>query len=214
MKTEDIERLKEICEKEGFEVLESPFSHGLFKIGIKKDPWEGVEFVELVTAFIGLDLQEGMVGKVISNDGNRIEVRLVNGDICYSNLNEFKPSTEQAYFEQLKKEAFERFREIRHGDQFELPEYGEVTLITQGWRGEQFEYSKKYDELRYCGLLLYNSGKWATKLPERVKVQFIDHWVSNKFNRFDFNVSKEIKSNTEIGQFLTKQLEKYLNDEN
>jgi hypothetical protein len=94
MKQEDFERLKTVCEKEGFEIakLLSPgnVEMDVFAIANKKDIWEGVEFVE-------------------SNFSGKIYIKQ---DVNFEMLRLFKPSTESAYVDQLKKEAFKRYGEI------------------------------------------------------------------------------------------------------
>ena len=133
-------------------------------------------------------------------------------------LNLLKPSTESAYINQLKKEAFERFGEIKEGDRFELP-FGGIIHEVRG-NESKFTYEKEFDWFFYRQVKLYDKGKWATRVKERVKVVFfqdsldehnkIEEWgYVFKIHNYRYGCEKSIES----GQFLARQLEKYLNGE-
>lgn len=191
MKAEDFERLKAVCEKEGFEItgMNSP---DVWHI-TKKDIWEGVEFLSVV----GFDKIYKIKG--ISND-----VIFVEPDMCFTK-SVCVPSTEQSYFEQLKREAFERFGEIKEGDEF-TSVYETRKINTIDW-GIGFFYGKEDDYLSFNGWPIYKQGKWATKIKERVKVE--PTCVAG--NEITFKVSNKINS---IEMYdLASQLESYLNGE-
>lgn len=200
MKTEDFERLKAVCEKEGFEVGIDPFFNHLFKVK-KKDIWDGVEYFSF----------NGFHNKIMNSETDEL---LYNskGDSFWKD--ESKPSTESAYVEQLKKEAFDRFGEIKEGDRFINTKDSEVG-VDYCW-GE-FEYDKTRDLLVYGGCYLYQQGKWATKVKERVKVsshviECLRQYINTELS---YNQIEHLKGNgtKAKAEFLAQQLEKYLNDE-
>lgn len=200
MKSQDFERLKAICEKEGFElVTESPKENDKFYVVKKKDKWEGVEFVML---------SNNRIFKVLSIDNTVVNL-MPNG---WATIRDCKPSTEQAYVEQLKKDAFERFGEIKEGDSFFSVCDGKKDICQEG----QWIYLNEVDYLCYGGISIYKKGKWAERVKERIKV--INFGMSNIGNKnaysflLDF-ASKVTKTEEEISDFLSQQLEKYLNDE-
>lgn len=182
MKKEDFERLKAVCEKEGFEItgMDSP---DIWHI-TKKDPWDGVEFV--------LDTFNGNILRVDS-------LKLKPSPMV------FKASTEQAYIAQLEKEAFERFGEIREGDRFDryFKNYnGEGTAVS----GHSTIYFREGDEFHVGGICIYQSGKWATRVKERVRVdpKSADSIRKALHKGFDTDYN-------EFREFLASQLEEYLN---
>ena len=198
MKTEDFEKLKSLCDANGFElVTESPKDNDKFYVVKKKDEWEGVEFAEGIVV--------GGVYKINDFDN-------------FQRVKKFyKPSTEQSYIEQLKKQAFRMYGEIKEGDRF------------VDWDGTDFEigggsiwkYQKESDELRVNGWLIYQKGKWANKLPKRVEVTYTGAtrrpYEINK--NFDiYNISLMLNKSVALPEskvfgLLAKQLEKYLNGE-
>jgi len=210
MKTEDYDKLKKLCDENGFELLtESPKENDKFYVVKKKDIWEGVEFVEID----GLGIR-----KIISTPYKNSEV------LNFCSINDVedgvffakfcKPSTEQAYIEQLKRIAFEKFGEIKEGEKFNTG-YGIHTILPNH---PEWHYNKHIDFLYYKGLIVYSKGVWASKLPERVKVEFVnDSWDDFcDYNEvgFVFKISKSVQTVKNAGQFLSKQLETYLNDTN
>lgn len=211
MKTEDFERLKAVCEKEGFWVDDN-HSLALFHIMVK-DPWDGVEF-----ATDGI-----MVYKVYEISNNWVYYGSnIDGKKERAGKSFMKPSTESAYVEQLKKEAFERVGEIKVGDKFNSPQAGINHLLGKSGNKE-WDYIKKDDQFFYYDVELYCQGKWATRVKERVEVK------NKGFNQIDFvkkdlsyvGVAVSIKmdiigefksfSNDKAGDFLASQLEEYLN---
>lgn len=220
MNQTDIDRLKEICENEGFEIVCQNTVQQVFQIKIKKDPWEGVEFIR--------GDGTNTIRKVVIYDGKLFSYFLRDsgneGRIYTFCKSTFKPSTEAAYVEQLKKEAFERYGEIKDGDRFDRSKMDfmiqqTTDVIRDSEKG--FNYRKEYDRLFFGNLSIYNRGKWAKKLPERVKVWFDYVIKDRKGLRYQFtNKSKLHKVHdiitidlNESGSFLASQLEKYLNNE-
>lgn len=199
MKSQDFERLKAICEKEGFElVTESPKENDKFYVVRKKDEWEGVEFAEFIhSETIHKVNLEHSIGSIIQClDGTW-------GNKCH-----FNPSTEQAYIEQLKKIACEKFGEIKDGDRFTYPySKGEQSKCRFTFK-DSWKYFKDEDEMFFQCVKLYSKGRWAERVKERVKIEW--HTVDDTTISFrysgDINLIKKMP-------FLAAQLEKYLNDE-
>ena len=214
MKTEDFERLKEICEKEGFKVLnESVNDNDKFYVVVKKDPWGGVEFAECISVDkIGDCVTKSKIYKIEIFDN---ELHLVDDseerDSFIRFHENFQPSTQQAYIEQLKKESFKRFGEIKEGDRFENPNGGKDKRVNDPY----WSYNKRYDWLYYGGCMLYKQGKWAERVKEMIKVTYIDwEYADNKMEvNFSFKINdwKTVKDKDDVGDFLAKQLEEYLN---
>lgn len=216
MKQEEIERLQAICEKEGFKL--KSLDHGdlfVIKPDKKVDEWENVEFVECLT-----NCQQYTIGKIY-------KVKHINGPTvftCLDNLgsetngwvkSNFKPSTQEAYVEQLKKEAFERFGEIKVGDRFKTEWDGWEFEIDHDGIG--FHYIKTRDMLVFNGWDIYKQGKWATKIEE-VKVEPSDVRIYRGFPeeiqfRFRTNLDGIIKScdTKKAGQYLAEKLEEFIN---
>jgi hypothetical protein len=141
MKQSDFDRLKEVCKQEGFELCYEWPTEGdnLFVVKKAKDLWEGVEFVESIWS-----------GSIFKIDQMKVEL----------NKDDYKPSTEAAYVEQLKEETYKRFGEINEGDSFIDWNGTDFTMI----HNLIFEYIKRSDSLRLSGWCIYHKGKWATKV--------------------------------------------------
>ena len=161
MKTEDFERLKQICEKEGFWIMRNHNS-GSAIVDVKKDPWEGVEFAEYL--FPWPDQRDHFKVKqitekmVIATDGTEMFK-----DNC-------KPSTQDAYEEQLKRIAKEKFGDIKEGDRFDCSPLGynpNASIILSDI--PNWEYNKKIDEFCLDGFPFYKQGKWAERVKETYK---------------------------------------------
>lgn len=195
MKQTDFDRLKAVCEKEGFEILNLTHDDNEKYVLVKKqkDIWEGVEFYR------------SKWSKSIYNI-NRIDLKLREG----IKLMDWEPSTESAYIEQLKAECFKRFGEIKEGDRFDrsLIGYGKDSINFMPNRGYEkgFDYSKESDTLYFDNLLIYESGKWATRVKERVKV------VGAEINKQKMTFYYTGKIDEMIGNISIK-LEEYLNKE-
>lgn len=204
MKT-DFEKLKILCDANGFELLtESPKDNDKFYVVKKKDEWEVVEFVE--------GLVVGGVYKINDFDN-------------FQRVKKFyKPSTEQAYVDQLKKQAFELYGEIKEGDRFDAIFYGNTVTIGKGLG---FYYCKSTDALHFNGWIVYEKGIWAKKLPKRVEVKpkhsrgmnkshdvlTWDYEFEFKINQFDREKFSAEIMHWKVLPFLASQLEKYLNGE-
>ena len=217
MKKEDFNRLKKLCNDNGFMLLnETPeLNDKCFLVVKKKDIWEGVEFAEDLTVS-GIVKITPEMGFIKDSEGTYIFKKL------------YKPSTEQAYKEQLKAKAFELFGEIKEGDRFDNPKGN----IDTRRRNPAWVYNKYHDWLYYGTVMIYQKGKWAKKEPKRIEVEFV--WADKRLLSIEQPVvafydkvkheseQREVESvfkgkpNEEIRkafEFLAKQLEKYLNKE-
>jgi len=207
MKTEDFDRLKSVCEKEGFELLnESANDNDKFFIVKKaKDIWEGVAF--------GKDKD----GKIVSFIANPKLLLCKDCEGNYIARNIYTPSTESAYIEQLKSECFKRFSEIKEGDRFDRSEIKEPAIDDIGKCSyTDFRYFKDDDSLEFGGIVIYQSGKWATRVKERVKVKYSHYALpfASNFNLSLCFLAKDPNSITkEIGDKMASKLEEYLNKE-
>lgn len=223
MKKEDFERLKAVCEKEGFEIESGGKILDRTLICVKpKDIWDGVEFAEFIGFDDSEDFTKNKIYKVNGVLGNRLNICNDNSG-CKNGWQKiyFKPSTERAYIEQLKKDAFERFGEIKYGDLFDrssLLDFKDTKSIGDCYGFEGFRYYKENDGLDFNGTCIYKQGKWATRVKERVKVYPKDILtMSSPFGfgtEFKFALANRyIKDLDQFKEFLASQLEKYLNGE-
>ena len=214
MKTEDFERLKAICEKEGFELLnESPSENDKFYVVKKKDPWEGVEFAECLNNYIQ---GKFTVGKIYIVKDKQNGFFRTTDDIflwIHCMFKNFKPATGAQYIDQLKKESLKMFGEIKEGDRFENPD-GNIDVRSNK---AVWEYSKNHDFLYYGGCKIYEKGKWAKRVEENIEVKADGGNVDLGHFYFKMNgKSKEKCRNIgywNVNEFLAKQLEKYLNND-
>ena len=197
MKQEDIDRLREICEKEGFQVSTFVMDKSLFEI-TTKDPWEGVEF-----------FWDHTNGKVYKTSNRSIQSEFFNLT---------SPAKEAEYVEQLKREAFERYGEIKDGDKFQF--YGKGFHSIKLSDTPDLDYFKEFDELSLWGFPLYKQGKWAKKQGKRVEVEINDRvWRDISNGSYDFGFDFNVKNGgtniniNDCAAFLASQLEKYLNNE-
>jgi hypothetical protein len=132
------------------------------------------------------------------------------------------PSTEQAYIEQLKMIAKEEFGEIKVGDRFNC------NILSNLWSSEvtiescdiadNWCYYKESDRLLHKGVLIYQQGKWATKLPERVKVIFSESYMNVTEFRIEWFLRNAEKlynkeNSDKISEYLSLKLDEYLNNE-
>ena len=221
MKQEDFERLKAVCEKEGFDIStyrESDDNGTLIHIK-PKDIWEGVEFASHHAK--GIAKIKRIKGCFVYFEPHQ---RVISTDKKF-----LKPSTESAYVEQLKKEAFERYGEIKEGDRFDRtsvnPIWGNKELAKLIDGTFYLQYDKILDRLFHGNLCVYEKGKWATKLPKRIEVKYAEAFGTNKYldgrvyldphllvSESDIDLSDD-NLLKELGEFLAQQLEKYLNGE-
>lgn len=198
MKTEDYNQLKKLCEDNGFElVTESPKENDKFYVVKKKDIWEGVDFC-------CFDNVEHRKIHLIEKD----KIWFTTGKFMFKH-EDIKPSTEQAYIEQLKKIAKDKFGEIKEGDRFQT-DFG-IDSAKSAYL--KYHYNKNIDHFLCMGVIIYQQGKWAEKLPEGVKVEFFDsNSVGSKYN-FKFNITGEFPNLHHLGDDLAIRIEKYLNNE-
>lgn len=213
MKTDEFKKLIDFCEENGFEV--NPAQDHCLLITKKKDIWDNIEYAESLIK----STNQYSIGRIYKiNDVNQFNLK-----------NYFKPSTEQAYVEQLKKEAFERFGKIKQGDRFDLTEvgYSSKSNISIPDNEIGFIYNKNIDLLRFNDVIIYKQGKWAKRLHERVEVEGYSSNGSQDINiktdwsyNFLFKLKNYHKNRFGAGfmygkalPFLAEQLEKYLNGE-
>ena len=196
MKQSDFDRLKAVCEKEGFELLNESANDNdkFFVLKKAKDIWEGVEFALSLTG-----------NEIFRMD--ELRQKMPFDCITYN----FKPSTESAYIEQLKAETFKRFGEIKEGDRFDLSvvnKYFDVLAhISFDQYESQFDYQKSNDTLFFYNLALYQKGKWATRVKERVKVEPNRESIA----KYVKEVTDEQRQKLRV--MIASKLEEYLNKE-
>jgi hypothetical protein len=192
-----------------------------------KDEWDFIELTE-----DGANFKKGQIFKVLDSHfsqflgyGTSYKIIQTKEHGIWVNHLMIKPSTEQSYVEQLKKEAFDRFGEIKEGDRFDrssmnfdIPQgidkiYGEIN---------SYQYNKEKDMLFVGDLCLYKQGKWATRVKERVEGSYVKYhilWPNDdgatlgySFSGFaDKHGSLPIEKLDDAGKFLASQLEAYLN---
>ncbi len=222
MKKQDIEELKAFCDEKGIEMI--PTSDKDVWEFKSKDIWEGVEFAECIDdTDIGNDVTIGKVYKCSVYDD---ELHLIDdtgeedGFIRYDE--NFKPSTESAYVEQLKSKAHELYGEIKDGDIFDASELGYkdtniVDFMPEKGYKEGFDYEKQGDRLYYSNVLIYQQGKWAKKVgeePIRVKVREITMYSSTKMQLTIYSKNHmpfSLESNEEFMNHIEESIESYLN---
>jgi hypothetical protein len=219
MTNENLERLKKLLEGTEFDVDDSDSVHALVK---SKDPWEGVEFVECITDKAN-NFRKGKVYRLVPGKnikgpnsiytedkksgiyGTASTLGLGGTMLC------FNPSTEEAYVNQLKDKAFELYGDIKDGDFFEFPEQIKCSISLESKDySSNWNYTKIYDNLRLHGFILYEKGKWAKKLPKRIEVAILNIIIEDNYQAFEKckSIGKEA-----IFDYMSKQLEKLLNDE-
>ena len=196
MKTEDFERLKSHLGDE-FTAEYRVEKDKVMVLVTKKDEWEGVEFVEF---------NNGSIKKI----GSITDFMIYASDGRYGAKTNCKPSTEQAYIEQLKKEAFERFGEIKEGDEF-VEADGDKWITKRGFKkcgNLEWHYIKENDILFHYALIIYQQGKWAERVKERIFIR----WEECDGNYIKFSYSGSVNLIPRMNE-LSALLEKYLNNE-
>lgn len=217
MSPEEFKELKSLCDANDFELLNLNHEDNekYYVVAKKKNPWEGVEFVECLQNLSADDRPRVQKGQICL-------ITEVSGDAFYIsqnskypwNKNLFKPSTESAYVEQLRKEAIKRGIISICNLDISMMHGGELED-----KSTEFKYRKDTDTFYWFGCPIYQQGKWAKVKPKRIEVKCIDHdyeqgnYFADKFAlRFQSKNLGE-RDYDEIGQFLSKQLEKFLNGE-
>jgi hypothetical protein len=226
MTNKDLERLIKVLDGTQFEIENR--ADGYVWVSLK-DLWEGVEFVECITDQSN-NFRKGKVYRLVPSKnikgpnciytedkkcaiyGTASTLGLGGTKLC------FNPSTEEAYVNQLKAKAFELYGDIQDLDRFEEPtSYIDTHRAVDNLVNPEWDYIKNQDELFFYSILLYKEGKWATKLPKRIDIKYDGGNASDKNFYFEYdNAATEKMINIgcpKIGEFLAKQLEKYLNDE-
>ena len=119
--------------------------------------------------------------------------------------NGYTPSTEEAYVNQLKAKAFQLYGEIKEGDRFEDLEGNDFEIYRT-----VFTYSKIENRLYLSSWIIHEEGKWAKKLPKRIEVSILNIIIEDNYQAFEKckSIGKEA-----IFDYMSKQLEKLLNDE-
>ena len=226
MKQTDIDRLKEKLGDEFELVTQSPDENDRFFVVIakKKDPWEGVEFVECVKSSV-TRFTECKIYKVNPNGKgvDKCDFLLDNdhhpNGFVGVNRNAFKPSTEAAYVSQLKEKAFELYGKIKEGDEFDRtsinPNWDVIEMEKRPFGGFDFQYEKANDTLYFGKYAIYSKGKWAKKV-ERFKVDSNGGSINSQAFYFRWG-QKETEKMQDIGfvelcDYLAKCLEEKLNE--
>jgi hypothetical protein len=210
METRDYKQLKALLEKEGFEInmLGLDTKKNSFLIN-KKDPWEGVEFAERSD------------GKINRCEKSPVKNFMFIPGFATVAKHDLKPSTLEAYVEQLVEEGQRRFGDIKQGDRLDRSEMSmerqtlrdkTEPVITFGKIKSTYYYVKRLDELQFNCKVIYSNGIWAKKLPIRLGVTFYhSESIGGKYT-FQFKVPTE-KNLHHAGPYLAQELEKFLNKE-
>ena len=171
------------------------------------DIWKGVEFASHIFDDEVYRVSEIVEDKIWNTKGTWLSKKVA------------KPSTEAAYVEQLKSKARELYGEIKNGDRFERywikSDYQfSFEPISDPCRNGGFFYEKEYDILTCRGVMIYEKGKWAKKVEEPVRVQFVSSSQGPAGGKitawFQFEVSKDANIHSS-GIHIAKCLEEYLN---
>jgi hypothetical protein len=212
---ERIEKLKKRAEKEGMKLViefgqevNQNWSEPTFTATNPKDEWVGVEFAECVLK--SLSYTVGLIYPIKCKTITCIETKI--DDFNNENSQDkmfFKPSTESAYVEQLKAKAFELFGEILDELDFFRTKIDRSNLsginISESNIGlTYFKHPK--DSLYFNGFLIYEKGKWAKRVKERVKVD--PNQIESLYNGITDCFKKDHEG---FKKFLASKLEEYLN---
>ena len=222
MTQQDIEKLKALCEKEGFELdFISQSTQGamdIFRVS-KKDEWEGVEFAECLVDVNGdwyvKEIAKGQIYRIV--DWFKRELIYIDKHELGWESKHFKPSTEAAYVEQLKAKAKELYGEIKDGDVFDRREIcsgGTIRDVFHDYNKE-YSYSKHNDTLYLGSLGIYKQGKWAKKVEEPIKANISSFTLSNPYSTIVFTTSHRIKEGQvdakEFMNHIEESIEAFLN---
>ena len=225
MEQTEINRLREICEKEGFRINE--INNGIsqfFQID-KKDEWEGVEFAECIKHDDNdCRLTLGKIYKLTKPFNNEypfpVSILENSGNPNSWKKKYFQPSTEQAYKEQLIKEVKIRFGEIIEGDRFDLSNLGlssncDISL-SYDIRNDYY-YDKYNDQLYLIGFLLYKQGKWAKKITEpEIKVEYTGWEYQGRLDsavNIGFKVPNNFVMSIRLGELMAEFIKNHIENE-
>lgn len=225
MTREEFTPLKEFCDNNGYELLniDHEDNEKFFVIVKKKDPWKEVEFI-LNKVGVDMALTEGKIYKITSfehHSPGAVEPMV----ICDSSeevfcLKEFsEPSTEAEYVEQKQGECFERFGPEIDTSKIDGSNMDGGRIVFDKSKDSPFLYRKDTDTLYACGVPLYQAGKWATRISNRIKVTpgFYkskgDNYMRHVKCSFEVQNLNNSADTSEVMNFLSSQLEKFLNGE-
>jgi hypothetical protein len=202
MNNQDLEKLKSLCEKEGFkvEVVDGTPTVSRF--------WDGVEFAKA-----GADVR-----RVTNQDS--VILYFSNGNGYKS---DYQPATEQEYIDYLKSEAKRLYGEIKEGDLFDRSEihplWESKIIMERSPISENldFKYDKSNDTLFLGKFGIYKNGIWAKKM-DRYDVGPAGGNGGDRSFYFTYG-KKEAEKIKEIGywnvcDYLAKCLEAKLNSHN
>lgn len=211
MTTQDIEKLKSLCEKEGFELdFISQSTQGamdIFRVE-KKDIWDGVEFA--------IADYNGIIYKIDRFETSPMKkIWFSHGKFLFPE--NCKPSTESDYVEQLKAKAKELYGEIKDGDRFDRRDLcvggGVDDAMCDSYKG--FNYSKHNDTLYFGKFSIYSEGKWVKKINEPIKANITSFILSNPYSTIVFTTSHRIKEGQvdakEFKNHIEESIEAFLN---
>ena len=204
MTEQDLHKLKSICEENGFEYNITDTDKEIVTLTIrKKNQWEGVEFCHSPNG----------VRKIDEMDGERLY--FTSGTWAQKSV--CTPATEREYVEYLKKEAAEKYGEIKEGDLFNLnsisPLFKDKVTLPDVYIREWY-YDKNNDKLFYKDLLIYQKGQGASKITE-FRASYIDWDYSDQGDlrlSFKCDMWNYVKDKDDVGDYLAEQLQNYLNE--
>jgi hypothetical protein len=134
------------------------------------------------------------------------------GKVNYNRL-DFIPATKEEIEAHLRKEAVERFGTIKLGDNFIMADGREFLPffdLSRTWL-----YNEESDELWFHDLLVYREGKWAERVPQKVKVIYagtkVDQQDKSTVVGFSFRLANIDSKLIEYHNYLQSKLEEYLN---
>jgi len=220
MKNEDFDRLKKLCDENGFNLLNESDKDNdkFFVVTKKKDIWEGVEYVECI-----LNSESYTVGKIYPIDRKFLpKIKTKHDDFLNSyngqGLSYFKPSTEEAYIDQLKAKAFELYGEIKLGDKFDRSylEFNDIKEIKTLNGFDGFIYYKGKDGMDFNGSCIYKNGQWAKKLPSKIKIDLDYRSVTHSRGNdpeyceliFTFDSVIGVEKSRELYKVISEHIEK------
>jgi len=220
MKNDDFDRLKKLCDENGFNLLNESDKDNdkFFVVTKKKDIWEGVEYVECI-----LNSESYTVGKIYPIDRKFLpKIKTKHDDFLNSyngqGLSYFKPSTEEAYIDQLKAKAFELYGEIKLGDKFDRSylEFNDIKEIKTLNGFDGFIYYKGKDGMDFNGSCIYKNGQWAKKLPSKIKIDLDYRSVTHSRGNdpeyceliFTFDSVIGVEKSRELYKVISEHIEK------
>lgn len=205
MDIKDLEEIKQLLAKNGY------------KVTIEKAiDWSNVKYVKRVA--IGNSYEDTVLGKI-----ERLPKPFTPGQpyipFCYRSayfLEVYAPATKEEIETYLRKEAVERFGTIKLGDNFIMADGREFLPffdLSRTWL-----YNEELDELWFHDLLVYREGKWAERVPQKIKAIYagtkVDRQDKSVVVDFTFRltgVNIDQINLHRVGDYLQSKLEEYLN---